>query len=381
MSLFENQIPLLKPWLDEKEAAEVRKVIFSGWVSQGPKVIEFEKEVSKYVGAKFAVATNSCTSALHLSLIISGVEAGDEVICPAFTCMATADAIIHSGGIPIFADIEPNTFNIDPDHVAELVNERTKAIMAVHQIGLPADIDALQKIARQQGLFIVEDAACTLGAKYKDRYVGGLGNPTCFSFHPRKTITTGEGGMLLTNDEEKAERARILRSHGASISDLVRHKALGCLQHEYVAAGFNYRMTDMQAAIGLVQLKKIEKIIQQRLEQAQYYNEQLTKIEDIKPPFVPKYATHAYTSYLITVESSKVDRDTLLTRLTEKGVSCRRGIQPLYKEPYFHTALGKYELPRTEYAAHNTLFLPIFPGLQKSQQDYIIKSIKDSLKM
>jgi len=379
-SLFSDHIPLIKPWLGEEEVKAVKEVIFSGWVSLGPRVADFEKRVAEFSEAKYGVATNSATTSLHLSLLISGVQPGDEVIVPAHTCMATANAIYHAGAIPVFCDIHPDTFNMDPEHVEQLINPKTSTIMVVHQIGLPADLHTLMGIAKKYELKVVEDAATALGAKYRGKCLGGWNNPTCFSFHPRKMITTGEGGMILIDDEKKAERARNLRSAGASISDLVRHQAKGVLQQQYFEVGYNYRLTDIQAAMGLVQMKKISAILEQRSEQAVFYNSELSQLEEIQTPFVPEYAQPAWSSYCIKLRPScRIGRDALLARLSEHGISCRRGIQPLYKEPYFKPTCQDLFFPATEDAAENTMFLPIFPGLKAAQQEYVVQKIKECL--
>jgi perosamine synthetase len=347
--LFYDHIPLLKPWLGEEECTAVREVILSGWVSLGPKVAEFEKRLAEYVGAKYGVASNAATTSLHLALLI-------------------------------FCDIHRETYNMDPEYVEQLVGSKTSAIMVVHQIGLPADLDALVGIAKKHDLVVIEDAATALGAKYKGRRLGGWHNPTCFSFHPRKMITTGEGGMMMIDDKEKATRAQNLRSAGASISDLVRHQAKGILQQQYFEVGYNYRLTDIQAAIGLVQMKRISAMLEQRSQQAKLYDSELSSLEEIQPPFVPEYAEPAWTSYCIKLRpSSKVDRDTLLTRLSERGISCRRGIQPLYKEPFFASRGQDLYFPATEDAAKNSLFLPIYPGLTINKQKYVIRGIKECL--
>jgi dTDP-4-amino-4,6-dideoxygalactose transaminase len=378
--LFENQIPLLRPWLGEEEVAAAREVILSGWVSQGPKVAEFEQVVARYVGTKFGVATNACTSALHLSLRLSGLGAGDEVICPSWTCMATANAIHHTGAVPVFADIDPRTYNLDPQAAEAAVTPRTRGLMVVHQIGLPADMDAFTALATKRGLVIVQDAACTLGATYKGRRVGGLGYPACFSFHPRKMITTGEGGMITTDDGPLVEKARALRSTGASISDLERHKAKGILVQQYLDVGYNYRMTDMQAAIGLVQMKKLDAILTQRTAQARVYDAALKEMDEVEPPYVPEYCTHAYSSYLIRLgPSAGISRDELLRFMAAQGISCRVGIQPLHLEPIYRQRFGHLRLPVAGEAARTTMFLPIFPGLTEDQQRRIIETLKKAL--
>lgn len=378
--LFQDQIPLLRPWLGEEEIQAVADVMRSGWICQGPKVMEFEKSLAAWIGVEQGVATNACTSSLHLALRLSGVRAGDEVIVPSFTCMATANAIHHAGGTPVFADIDPRTFNVDARSAEDAVTSRTKAMLVVHQIGLPADIAAFQELARRKQLVMVEDGACSLGATYRGKRVGALGSPTCFSFHPRKMLTTGEGGLIATDDAALADKARALRATGASSSDLVRHQAKGTLVPQYADYGYNYRMTDMQAAIGLVQLRKLDTIIEERTAQAKRYDDLFRDMEEIEPPYVPTGSTHAYSSYLIRLRAnSPLHRDELLALLARGGISCRVGIQPLHHEPFYREQWGRTVLPHAEEAANNTLFLPIFPGLRPDQQSQVASTMESAM--
>jgi dTDP-4-amino-4,6-dideoxygalactose transaminase len=378
--LFADQVPLLKPWLGEEEIQAVSEVIRSGWISLGPRVAEFEQAVADYVGGRTGVATNSGTTALHLALVTAGISPGDEVLCPSFTCMATANAIIMAGAIPRFADIDRRTYNLDVADAEARLTTATAAVMLVHQIGLPADIDAFASLCDKHRLVLIEDAATALGATYRGRPLGGLGNPTCFSFHPRKMITTGEGGMIITEDEDMAARARVLRSHGASISDLARHEARGALIQQHFEAGLNYRMTDMQAAVGLVQLRRLPEIIAIRAHQAKRYNDEIEDMGELSTPHVPPHASHAFSSYCVRVSpDSPVDARTLVQRMADRGISCRHGIQPLHREQYFIDAGIDIHLPQTEAAARETLFLPIYPGMTEAQQDRVIESLRLSL--
>jgi perosamine synthetase len=376
------EIPLAKPYTDEAEVAAAAAVIRSGWVSQGARVAEFERRVADYLGVRFAIATNSCTSALHLSLYLQGVGPENEVICPSFTCFATANAIRHAGAFPVFVEIDPRTFNLDPAAVAAAVTPKTRAIMAVHQIGLAADMDPIREIARQHGLAIVEDAATALGGEYRGKRVGGLGSPTAFSFHPRKIITTGEGGMITTDDEVLADRARIVRSHGASVSDLERHRARGTIYAAYPEVGYNYRMTDIQAAVGVEQMKKLPWILARKQEIGQWYDDHLAGVDEVETPFVPEYAVHSYQSYLVRIRpngGSEIDRDALLRQMAERGISCRHGIAPMHWEPYYRQLYPSLRLPITEEVSRTTMFLPIFPSMTEADLQYIVASLKELL--
>jgi dTDP-4-amino-4,6-dideoxygalactose transaminase len=371
-------IPLAKPYTDEKEIDAVSAVIRSGWVSMGSKVADFENMMAEFVGAQFAIATNSATSALHLSLYLQDIGPGDKVICPTFTCMATANAIRHVGAFPIFVEIDPLTFNLDPKAIEEAITLDTRAIMAVHQIGLAADMDPIEEIAKKNNLAIVEDGATSLGGEYKGRQVGGLGSPTCFSFHPRKVITTGEGGMITTDDEEFARRARIVRSHGASVSDLERHKARGKIYASYPEVGYNYRMTDMQGSMGIEQMKKLPWILKRKREIAAMFDARLAEIEEIEPPFVPDHSVHSYQSYLIRFKPGlKIDRDELLRDMADRGISCRHGIAPLHWEPYYRELYGELHFPVTEEVSRTTMFLPIYPQMTENEVHYIVDNLKE----
>ena len=376
--LFDNHIPLMRPWITDDEINSVVEVLKSGWITQGEKVDEFEKAVADYIGVKEAVATNSCTSSMHLSFIINGISTGDSVICPSHTCMASANAILHCGATPRFCDIDPLTYNMSPESIEANIDDKTKAILVVHQIGLPAHLEEIEKIAKKYNLIIIEDAACSFGGVYKGSKLGSFGHPACFSFHPRKIITTAEGGMVVTNDSDFAEIARQIRSTGASISDLTRHRAKGTLVQKYERIGYNYRMTDIHAAIGLAQLRKISMILSERSGQAEYYNNQLADIKEISTPYVPDYARHAWSSYLIKITALNLSRDDVLRFMSDNGVSCRIGIQPLHLEPFFR-GTTHCVLPETENAAKNTMFLPIYPGMPQSDQDRIIMLLKKIL--
>ena len=367
-------IPLSRPEFGDAEAQAVADVLKTGWVSQGPKVAEFESQIAARVGAAHGVATTSCTTALHLALVASGIGPGDEVICPSYSFIASSNAILYAGATPVFADIQADTWNIDPTDAASRVTPKTKAILAVHQVGLAADLDALRH-ALPPRVAIIEDAACAIGSLYKGRPIGSHGNVACLSFHPRKTISLGEGGMVLTDDAGIAEHARRLRSHGASISDLDRHRAEGVVFEEYRELGYNYRMTDIQAAIGLEQLKRLDDLLMRRRAVAARYNAAFCKMEQIQVPAEPAYARHAYQSYAIRLRpGSRLRRDEMMRELIDAGVTCRRGIPPIHLEPLY-ASRGRVSLPITEAVASESIFIPMYAALPESDQARVIDAI------
>jgi perosamine synthetase len=381
MELFSDHIPLMKPWIEGEECAAVVEALRSGWISQGPKVAEFEAAVAGWVGAPHALATNSATSALHLALQVAGLPRGGKVVAPSHTCMATVNALYLAGGTPVFADIDSRTFNLLPEAVEAVLGGDVWGVLLVHQVGLPADIRAFRRLCKRRGLHLVEDAATAFGARYGDKRLGAHGQPTVYSFHPRKMITTGEGGMVMLWNAAADDRARRLRSAGANISDLARHQARGALQQTYPEPGYNYRLTDLQAALGLAQLGRVEAMLSLRREQAWYYDEQLASLDQVLPPYVPEGVEPSWSSYCVTIPSATSRTVTeVLGDLAAQGISARRGIQPLHREPFFRESHGHLDLPNTEAAAERTLFLPIFPGLTRPEQDRVVAALTASVR-
>jgi dTDP-4-amino-4,6-dideoxygalactose transaminase len=370
------QVPFARPYFRGDEGAAVAEAIASGWVSQGPRVREFEAAFAERVGAPHAVATTSCTSALHLALYGLGVRPGDEVIVPSLSFIATANAVWQCGATPVFADVERDTYNIDPQAVERAITPRTKLIMPVHQIGLPADMDPLMEIAERHGIGILEDAACAIGATYKGRQIGAVGPIACFSLHPRKVITTGEGGMITLHDAELAEHLRHLRQHAMSVSDLARHNTDKVVIESYPERGFNYRMTDMQAALGLCQLEILEEVLERRRELAERYNAALAHVPYIETPYEPPYATRTWQSYCVRVGArSPLSRTALMQALLDDGVVTRKGVMAIHEEQAY---AGQYAgLAETETAAAEAMMLPLFPGLTFEQQDYVIDRLAE----
>lgn len=371
-------IPFAKPYFQGHEGALMADVVATGWVSQGPKVREFEAAFAERVGAAEAVATSNCTTALQLALYVNGVGPGDEVIVPSLSFIATANAAWHCGATPVFADIDPRTYNIDPADIERLITSRTKAIVPVHQIGLPADMDPILAIAEAHGLAVVEDAACAVGSEYKGRPIGSLGPLTCFSFHPRKVITTGEGGMITLNDPEVAARLRRLRQHSMDISDLVRHDAKNVVLESYPERGWNCRMTDMQAVLGLCQLEVLDEMLANRKRLADRYTEALAELPYLEAPFDPEYANRAWQSYAVYLDpNAPITRTDLMTQLLDDGIATRRGVMAIHEEPSYADAT--IQLPKTEDATHNSMLLPLFPGMTDEQQDYVLNSLTKHL--
>jgi perosamine synthetase len=364
-------VPFARPRFYGGEADALAEVIESGWVSQGPRVQEFERAFAARVGAEHAVATTNCTTALHLALYVAGVRPGDEVIVPSLSFIATANAVWYCGATPVFADIDPRTYNLDPRAARQAITPRTKAIMPVHQIGLPADMDAFLALGREHGVAIVEDAACAIGAEYKGRRIGSLGPLACFSLHPRKVITTGEGGMITTNDAELADRLRKLRQHAMDLSDLARHSATDIVFEAYPERGWNCRMTDLQAALGLCQLAALDEILAERRRQAERYTEALADVPGLDVPFEPDYAARTWQSYAVRVRpGAPLGRTELMRRLLRDGVATRRGVMAIHHERAYERE--DVLLPHTEAAAREALMLPLFPGLGDAAQDRVI---------
>jgi perosamine synthetase len=376
MTVAVHQVPFARPEFGDEEARAVAEVLRSGWVSQGPAVARFEELFAQLAGTRHAVAVSSCTTALHLALVLAGVEPGDEVICPSYSFIATANAALYIGATPIFADIEPDTWNIDPDDALRRLSPRTKAIVPVHQVGLAADLDRLSPLP--PGVTIVEDAACAIGSTYRGRPVGSHGNIACFSFHPRKTLSTGEGGMITTDDAEIADRARRLRSHGASVSAWSRNASNGVVFEEYRELGFNYRMSDIQAAIGVAQVPKVPRLLALRRAAADRYDAAFRELRQLQVPARPAYADHAFQSYAIrlTGECGR-HRDSVLRALVDRGISCRRGIPPIHLEPLYRDRFGPISLPVTEDVASRSLFIPLYASLSESDQDRVIVAVRE----
>jgi perosamine synthetase len=370
-------IPITRPLVGPEEAEAAGQAVLSGWLSQGPRVQRFEEAIAAYVGAPHAVAASNCTTALHLALLAAGVGPGDEVICPSFTFIATANAILYVGAEPVFVDIDPLTYNVNPELVEAAVTPRTRAIMPVDQIGLAADVPAILEIARRHGIRVVEDAAPSLGATVGGVRLGGLSDLTCFSFHPRKSITTGEGGMVTTADDEMAARMRRIRSHAASSSDLSRHQSGTTDIEEYTELGFNYRMTDVQAAIGLVQLGRLDGILAERRRLALRYAELFSALEGVEVPHEPEGRPHTFQSYCVRLPSGV--RPQVMADLARAGVASRRGVMAIHLEPFYRSRTRRWPLPETESAAADTLLLPLYVGMTPAEQDLVFETLATSL--
>jgi dTDP-4-amino-4,6-dideoxygalactose transaminase len=374
-----STIPVARPFVGSEEETAVLEVLRSGWMTQGPRVAEFEKQFAEYVGAKHAIAVSSCTTALHMALIAAGIKVGDEVLCPSLSFIATANSIQYVGATPVFVDIDPTTFNLDPNRIEESITPRTRAILVVHQIGLPAALNEILDIARRRNLIVIEDAACAIGAAYQGQRVGlPHAFMACFSFHPRKILTTGEGGMLTTSDENVAKRMRSLRQHAMGTSDLARHKSSTILSETYDEVGYNYRMTDMQAAIGMVQLRRVDGFLERRRALAQRYSKELGQLGWLTPPREPSECRHNYQSYMARLaKDAPISRDALMQGLLDRGVSSRRGIMASHRELPYQDPKWDKVLVETNKATDESIILPLFHQMTEDEQTYVIECIRE----
>jgi len=375
----ENQdklkIPLLKPFFDQEELKEVQKVLGSGWVSQGPKVKEFENKVAKYLDINYTIGVVNCTSALHLALLVSEIKKGDEVLVADYTFPATGHAVLYCRAKPVFIDVDLKTYNIDPELIEEKITNKTKAIIPVHTFGQSAEMDKIMEIAKDHGLRVIEDAACALGATYKNKYVGTIGDIGCFSFHARKGITTGEGGMVVTNNKNLAEKIRKLSIFGMTPA-WEREKSNKFIVPEFTEAGYNYKMSDINAAVGVAQLRKLDKIIEKKRELAKYWDEKLLEMEFIESPYVSKNVKHIYQSYVGLVDK-KINRNKLIEMLRKKGIQTQIGTYASHIQPIYNS---RDKCPNSLEAFNRSLALPMYYTLKKEDIDVVTTHLKKVLK-
>lgn len=373
-------LPFHQPLLGKEEEQEVIDTLRSGWITRGPKTEKFEEEFGKYVGAKFAIGLNSCTAALHLALVVAGISKGDEIITTSVTFPATVNVIVHQGAIPIFVDVEPDTLNIDAERIEEKITTKTKAIIVVHMAGHPCEMDKVLEIARRHNLIVIEDAAHAIEAVYKGKKIGSISDLTAFSFYATKNVTTGEGGMLVTDNQELAEKARVLSLHGISKDAWKRYSDEGYQHWEVMCAGYKYNMFDIQASLGLHQLAKIEKFWEVRREYVKMYNEVFSAVPEVIALAERSYVKHAYHLYVIVVktENMRANRDVIMNAIQAENIGVGIHFRALHLQPYYRKTLGlkKGFLPNAEYASDRILSLPLYPKITRRDIQDVIGAVK-----
>jgi UDP-4-amino-4,6-dideoxy-N-acetyl-beta-L-altrosamine transaminase len=380
MVVRDEFLPFALPTIEEDEIAEVVDTLRSGWITTGPKVKRFEAAFAEYVGAKHAVAVNSCTAALHIALTAAGIGPGDEVITSPLTFCSTANVVVHLGGTPVFADIGPD-LNIDPDEIVRRITPRTRALVPVHFSGQPCRMDEILSVAHQNELVIVEDAAHAAGAKYRDQMVGNIGDVTAFSFYAIKNMTTGEGGMITTDDDALAEQMRLLTLHGISRDAWKRYTSEGSWYYEVTCPGYKDNMTDIQAALGIHQLDKLERFLEVRAEYARMYDDAFAQIPEIQAPVVQDGVRHAWHLYVIQldVERLTLDRAQFIEALRARNVGTSVHFIPVHLHPYYRERYGykRGDLPNAERAYDRILSLPLYPRMSKGDVDYVVRAVTE----
>ena len=367
------KIPLLRPYFDEEELKEIKKVLDSGWVSQGPKVREFEEKVKEYLNVEHAIAVSNCTAALHLSLLSIGIDKGDDVLVGDYTFPATGHSVLYCGAKPIFVDVDIKTYNIDPEKIEEKMTDKTKAIIPIHTFGQPADMDKIMRIASEHNLKIIEDSACAFGAKYKNKLAGTIGDIGCYSFHARKGITTGEGGMVVTNDKEIAEKIRKLSVFGMQTA--WEREQSGFVIPTFNLLGYNYKMSDITAAIGVAQLRKLDKIIEKKRNLAKLWDEKLQEIEYIDSPLVSKNVKHIYQTYASLVDK-RINRNKLIETLMKKGIQTQIGTYASHIQPVYDS---KDKCPNSLEIFESSLALPMYYNLEEKDIDTAAMHLRQTL--